>query len=255
MATALEHIDEKLNRAKEHIDQLEFAVNAFLDEAPQRKLIDYDPQSAEAFKQLHSQRVVPPRLSVITGDVFYQLRSSLDHVTCALILKDGGTPDNSSQFPITWKEPSEQHELRRYQRQIEGITRPEVLTAIEDLQPWKRTENHWLSTFKGLSNTDKHRQLILHVIAVEPRISYDTYWPEIDFKGSSFGFDDGTEVSTGTQEIFGDVVEIMNVQRSLSTYVAFAQWPGAPREVELINGLRSLRTAIRRIVGDLARFL
>jgi hypothetical protein len=73
MSDALTHIAEKLKRADQHVVQLGTEAEAFLNERSNRELVDYDPQSAEAFKNFHQQRVVPPRLGVLTGEAIYQM--------------------------------------------------------------------------------------------------------------------------------------------------------------------------------------
>lgn len=84
---------------------------------------------------------------VIAGEAIYQLRSSLDHLVCALILGDKGKPDDSSQFPILTFRPTEPNDIGRYKRQIRGITRKRVMTYIERSQPYHRVndrDRHWL---------------------------------------------------------------------------------------------------------------
>lgn len=258
MSESLAHIREKLKRADEHIKDFGTEADAFRDETPNRELVDYNTQTAEAFKEFHRQRRIPPRLSVLSGDVLYQLRSSLDHLACALIVADGGTITEKSQFPICRFKPVKPKDVRRYQGQIEGITRPDVTAAIQRLQPYTAGDkryHHWLSILKTFSNTDKHRSLVLHTSAVQPRISWVSIWPKTGFEGDSDHIDDGTEIHPGTQVILGDEVKIMNVQRRLTTFVAFAEWPGAPYEFPAEYGLASLWRGVNDVVSQFERFL
>src|SRR5687768_8096129 len=117
-------IAEKLNRAKEHIEQLRAEVSAFLNEAPHRELVNYDASAAQAFRDFHQARHIPARFSIIAGEAIHQLRSSLDHLVSALIIADEGAPTVDSQFPICRFEPTKDKQIRRYKRQVEGITRP-----------------------------------------------------------------------------------------------------------------------------------
>jgi hypothetical protein len=258
MSDVLAHIEEKLKRANQHVHKVRTECDAFINESANRELVNYDAESAEAFRRFHKDRIVPPRLSVLTGETLYQLRSSLDHLACALILKDGGTLTLKSQFPIERFEPIEKDDLRRYEGQIKGITRPAVLTAIEELQPWKRgnaRDAHWLAILKKFSNIDKHRSLLLHVTVVQPQITYSTIWERTGFTGESFSIDYGAEVTPGRHEIFGDAYEIVNVQRRLTPFVAFHQWPGAPYEFPVAYGLDGLVGAVKKTVNDFASFL
>ena len=258
MADALTHIREKLKRADEHVQQLEREATAFEHETPNREIIDYDAQSEKAFKDFHAKRIVPPRLSVLTGDALHQLRSSLDHLVCALILRDGGTLTDRSQFPIFRFQPVKPEDLRRYQRQIEGIKRPAVLAALDGLQPYtrgNRRDAHWLAILKKLSNTDKHRSLVLHVSAVQPRISYSTFWPDEGFEGSTDAIDDGTPVTPGLHIVFRERLEVMDVKRRLTSFVAFDKWPDAPYDLRIGYGMSGLLRGVTQVVDEFAPFL
>ncbi len=259
MSTALTHIAAKLERADQHIVQLGTEAEAFSNETPHRELIDYDAEAAKAFKAFHLNRVVPARLSILTGEAIYQMRSSLDHLACALILKDGGTVTDGSQFPIFRFEPVKPENLGRYKRQIEGITRPAVLAAIEALQPHTRGDGrdfHWLQILKVLSNLDKHKTLITHVSVVQPRISHTSIFNnDTSLMVESDAIDHGTEIVTaGRHRIFGDEVEVVNVQRRLTTFVSF-DWPGAPYDLFAVYALRGLHTAVSDVVKEFSPFL
>jgi len=66
MSDALSHIREKLKRADEHIQQLDRELKPFLHEKP-RTLVYDDLETRKAFEELHRNRVVPARVSVLTG--------------------------------------------------------------------------------------------------------------------------------------------------------------------------------------------
>jgi hypothetical protein len=248
---------EKLNRANEHIEQLEWEVEAFLNGTPNRTLIDYDAQSEQAFRDFHQHRPIPPRLPVLSGDALYQIRSTLDHAICALILQAGGTLTDKSQLPIfVWK-PVKNDEIRRYEGQIKGITDPALLTYIEGLQPYNRpNERHryWLTILKSLSNSDKHRALTLQTFYIEPRINLTTplqdgMWLEIDRP------DDGTPSPIEEPFPDGETIEIVKVQRRLSTAVTFAQWGDSGLMIDVASGLRTLLDGAARTTDILCEFL
>ena len=162
--TPIDAIKAKLDRATQHIADLSSRLDTFLSEAPERELVDCDADAAKAFRDFHLNRPIPPEFGIVAGEVIHQLRSSLDHIACALHPKDGGTPTITSQFPIFSFEPTKPDDGRRYQNQIKGITRPAVLALIEHHQPYLRgNDRHWLVVLKTLSNTDKHRALIVNV--------------------------------------------------------------------------------------------
>ena len=115
--------------------------------------------------------MISPRFPVIAGEVLQQLRSSLTYLHVALIVRDANVPDTRSQFPILSSEPTAPETLARYEAQVRGITRPEVLAAIRRRQPYVcHNRNRWLSVLGGMTNTDKHEAVTLAVAFVESRM-------------------------------------------------------------------------------------
>jgi hypothetical protein len=207
----------------------------------------------DAFKQSHSERIVAPRLSVLTGEVLHQLRSSLDHLVRALILCNGGTP-KKSQFPIWDSEPVDKKNLKDYEKQIAGIKNEAVRQKLWQLQPWQTTANRWLWDLGELNNQDKHRSLILHVTVVEPRVRYTTTWADNDVVGESDSVDDGSEITAGVQTVFGETIERTNIQRRLVVRVELP-WSGAPGgTVDLVSSLQGLCNAVRKLIDEFAPF-
>jgi hypothetical protein len=90
-AAVLENIGEKLKRADEHIAQLQRELRAFIKKAPASHIVNDDAEASESFRRFHERRIIDARLSVLAGDVLHQLRSSLDHLLCGLVLRDQGT--------------------------------------------------------------------------------------------------------------------------------------------------------------------
>jgi hypothetical protein len=253
---ALDDIREKLDRANEHIEQLDRKVEAFLDEAPDRKLIYKDPKEAEAFQGFQSKRIVPPCLSIVVGEVLYQLRSALDHIICALIRKEGAS-DERGQFPIWSSRPSTQKELARYEGQIKGITRQEIRTAIQLRQPYNRTDpvTDPLAVLALLSNRDKHRSLLLSVVVIDPTLDVELR-TEDGFDISHHSLDDGTPIPEGWVDPSNKYVTVVEVKRSLTTRIAFEDWRMAYTGIPapLAEGLKFLSGVAAQIAADFGRF-
>jgi hypothetical protein len=261
MSGALLHIEEKLKRADEVIAQLESEVDQFLNDpsGPGRELFDYTPESAAVFRQRHADRTVPPRLSVLAGEVFHEQRSSLNYLVDALIRRDGGTPTRQTQFPIVEDEPVGKR-FRTYLNQIAGITNHKVCGKLWQLQPWRargdRTVDHWLWKLSELNNQDKHSSLILHVTVVDARVRYKSTWADSDIEGEVDSIDDGSAIAEGTLEIFGQKMQRTNVRRRLVTSVALP-WVGIPRHgsYDLGGALRAITSGVRSLIGEFAPFL
>ncbi len=125
----------------------------------------------------------PVEWSVIFGEILYNLRSALDHLVWQLVLANGQTPGRHNGFPIAtdhqrWQDAKD--------RQLKGISqRHEAMIGY--LQPYTGGINlpfdvSMLRVLNDLSNMEKHRHLIVAVIAskgVEPIMSGVEH-PELD---------------------------------------------------------------------------
>src|ERR1700752_3278047 len=96
----------KLERANRRIDGLEGEIDTFLNEEANATLGYEDPEEAAAFRRQHDSRDVPLRFSVTAGEVLYHVRSSLDHLACDLIRRNGGGVTPQSQFPVFTFKPT-----------------------------------------------------------------------------------------------------------------------------------------------------
>src|ERR1700687_47569 len=90
----------KIERAKEHIRNLEAEINAFW--TPDRYAIapEVDHRTGDEVFKIHGNLEVPARWGCIVGEVVHNLRSALDHLAWQLVLANGGTPNRATEFPI-----------------------------------------------------------------------------------------------------------------------------------------------------------
>jgi hypothetical protein len=251
------HLPDKLYRAKEHIAQLERELAIFENEAPYGPIVNDDPQRAKSFLDLWQNRRIPPRFSIIAGEVIYQLRSSLDHIHQALIRRDGGTRTTQTQFPIWTFKPVTPKELRRYQAQVNGITRRKVLAAIKRHQPYTRRTRldgkQWLGIMNMMGNTDKHHAPISIVGVVDARLTQSKKLSN-RFTLTEDVRDDGAPLAVPLP-MGGDFVEVTHVERRLAPYVAFKEFGKAPYPQPLAPVLSQLADAVNGILAELVAFL
>ena len=109
---------------------------------------------------------VPVEWSVTLGEILHNLRSALDHLVWQLVLANGQTPGRHSAFPIatdsrSWKKTKD--------TLLKGI-RPRHVAMIEYLQPYTvgmdlPFDVRMLEAIRDLSNIEKHRHLVVAVIA------------------------------------------------------------------------------------------
>ena len=159
-------IAEKLNRANENIRNLESEIATFFDES-EHPILSHDNQKVipEAL-EYHRSRQIPPRFSILSGEVVHHLRSCLDHIIWHFSdVTFRETPKNTKfiEFPILEKRPSDV--FSQYERKIKGIANTAVRSLIEECQPYKRpnpNESLLLAIHK-MDIVDKHRELVIVV--------------------------------------------------------------------------------------------
>ena len=184
--TALDGCKAKIERAREHQAALMEEVVEWLRAMPYTLDQRFLPETSELVYTLRGDPPLPPlRWSTIIGDAAHDLRSALDHLAWQLVLRDGGDPNNQTQFPIYDNEEAFGNNVAR---RLPGVTE-EHLNAIEALQPYQRSpaapaEDHF-AAIQLLSNTDKHRVLATTVVQSQGsqfvfRLTRDVrgLWPE-----------------------------------------------------------------------------
>jgi hypothetical protein len=122
-----------------------------------------------------------PEIAVVIGDIFHNLRSALNY----LLIAASGTPANrrtSVQFPIFTEDPYDTTDPKRdkkmlaiWNRCLKGVPDP-VIEIVRSLQPYSRLPDQpyvdllWM--LEEVNNTDKHRQLPLHLLGlVDPVVT------------------------------------------------------------------------------------
>jgi hypothetical protein len=164
-----EGISCKLRRARQHLEELHAAIEAFLkaDPKPYKIVAHDDPQTRDRIYGLEILEQPPSvEWAVVTGDILHNLRSGLDHLANAMCRAHAPTetPPWDTEFPIFWSEDrfaSVERGGGLYK--IRGMG-DEAQRAICELQPfrkgeWAKSQSLWL--LQQMSNIDKHRSLDL----------------------------------------------------------------------------------------------
>lgn len=155
---------EKLKRVDESVRNLDSEISDFFAKS------DYPVLPQENYDALlkaiayHKKLPIPPRFSVLAGEIVHHLRSSLDHLIWNL-----SGPEyrerHSTQigFPVLEAAPSSKAELSGYERKIKGITNSRARKVIDDLQPYRSANpiDHPLLILHKMDVIDKHRALLI----------------------------------------------------------------------------------------------
>lgn len=155
-------VAEKLKRAEENIDNLDTEIATFFQKGDYPVLPKDDGELFLKAIEYHKNRFIPPRFSVLAGEIVHHLRSCFDHV--AWHFSVGATPEHKwIDFPVLKERPANSDDRRRYKRKIELIQNAEALRLIERLQPYNAADplDDALYIINDFDIVDKHRELVI----------------------------------------------------------------------------------------------
>jgi len=152
----------KIERAKQHIADLDVARQAFFAAEPYRVGTKHDPQTRKLIYYVVSVEDVPTNILLITGDVIQNLRSALDHLAYQLHLTGTGktTSKDLVYFPIGGTNATEYKSQR--DGKVKGM-RQDAIDAIDATEPYKGGKGHQLWVLSKLNNIDKHRLVLIAI--------------------------------------------------------------------------------------------
>jgi hypothetical protein len=151
---------QRVKRTEKHLAELDVDIRAFEEAQGQFRA---DNLNEEQIKAEHAKGgevplPMPSQVSILIGEIAYNLRSALDYLVYALAVLDSGVEQDRTQFPI--EDTPERFERRKKQGFLRGLNAAHI-ADIERLQPYKGCD--WTRLLRGLSNPDKHRHLTLTI--------------------------------------------------------------------------------------------
>lgn len=160
--TPCETVLIKYDWAKQHIKNLESAVDRFRQANANAIGRKYDFEAGEVIFYVAYAPVVPDDLRLMLGDALHNLRSTLDHLACALVSAADPTNDCShTSFPIFDTAEAYQSTSRS---KVPGLRQP-LYQILDAIQPYSNGLGHNLWKLHRLDIVDKHR-LLLSIAAV-----------------------------------------------------------------------------------------
>jgi hypothetical protein len=157
-------VKEKLKRTNENIRNIESEVAAFFKESEYPVLPEDNTEMLLKAIQYHRDRKIPPRFSVLAGEIVHHLRSCLDHIVWQLSSSAYRKKHRLHiAFPVFTEKPVDKEKIASYERKIKGITDPDVVGLIEHFQPYNSPDptNTYLYIVHNFDRIDKHRELVL----------------------------------------------------------------------------------------------
>jgi hypothetical protein len=122
----------KINRAKQHVNDLNGKVREYLAERPLRMVTAYDP---ETHKQTHTVKQyvpVPEEFALIIGDAVHNLRSALDIMVFGMI---GNKTRKARAVQFPFAKDARGFVCAFKTREIESLTSPKVIEEFKALPP------------------------------------------------------------------------------------------------------------------------
>ena len=160
LPTALEGVHAWYARADEHMNDLRrvFQDWAHVESGLVMKSVrdgEFD-DSGYGFGpsvNVSPHTTLPPRLSVLVGEVSQALRRALDYLVYQLAARDSGSLQTDTQFPIV---RSKKAFAKARGHNLRGVALAHA-DALEEYQPF--TGRDWTRNLQVVSNLDKHRHL------------------------------------------------------------------------------------------------
>ncbi len=181
MIPSLSNPKLKIERAKEHLENLEIKLREFQDSTPFR-VTTYEVSQDSSFVIRCQIPIIDTKLAVIAGDAMYNLRSALDHIAWQLALIKAEKPFEHTAFPVI--DENKPQKIKR----LEDITRDiptEAVSEIKGLQPYLKGtafRDDLLWKLDKLCNIDKHRVIPASGTALDIKIPKEIDRDKIVFR-------------------------------------------------------------------------
>lgn len=144
-----------MGRAKQHINDLNRAVDAYLAERPMRVVRGQYPKTGEIKFFIKTEKTPPEELSLILGDAVHNLRSALDLLIFAMVGDQAPQPERVL-FPFSKDAKGLGSTIAN--RQVH-IASKEVIDELHALKPYPGG-NELLSGLHALDVRDKHHLIL-----------------------------------------------------------------------------------------------
>lgn len=146
----------KVQRAHEHISNLDAKIREFMAGEPYTTIRDVDDDGLHEAIKIRLNRDIPEDFPELAGDALNNLRSALDLLACDLAIDNGHTDTKGVYFPFA--RDAKEFELPAIHRKIQKLSPADQLT-ICGLNPYEGGDR-FLWRLNGLRNLDIHSGLL-----------------------------------------------------------------------------------------------
>jgi hypothetical protein len=261
MITGIDSAVAKVIRATEHLDAINRLIGSLTSSTEAYKII----KDADGKETINFLVDPPPHVAILAGEIIYQLRSAIDHLTYDLVkLNPSGIRlpsgwERRCDFPLWLRIPDEQIRCGHanpplpfncFAKTLPGISKT-AFSFIEGMQPYRTGEGHHnvMAIIAKLSNIDKHR----HLNAILPRVAVRQ-----DFKSARGlnstsivgGFTHGAEVHNVIMTRGCGEDPTVDMKRTFLQYVTFDEPAigAGPASLEAQNVLEVCTQTVKSVV-------
>jgi hypothetical protein len=164
MTTNLDGIQEKLQRARENITNLQGEIGRFFEASDYPEIPQENTDLALEAIAYHKKLVIPPRFSVLAGEIIHHLRSCLDHIVWQFSSPEYRTKHSRIiGFPVRKSRPVDKKSIASHEHKIKGIADTRVRDLINKLQPYNAPDplDDPLFIIHSMDIIDKHQELVI----------------------------------------------------------------------------------------------
>jgi len=188
VAADLTGVRAKLGWAAHHFELLDVEIREWFQPPDQPTVTAETDLPNERYAVVYNEpRPKPTEWSLIAGDFLNNLRSTLEHLVCQVVLSEGGAPAHHHAFPIAitetaWVANVSKRDPKRGPGPLDGIApTTAAFQLIGDAQPYigrdkAAAQATPLASLARLNNTDKHRELNVSTLTMSDKfqITLDT---------------------------------------------------------------------------------
>jgi len=147
----------KIDRAKQHMSELQDEIQFYFDSKPYSVGTKRDPKTKRLIYYVTGVKVIPEKVNLISGDIIQNLRSALDHLAYELFIKESGGTVSGHRVYFPIEKDAQTYENDK-NRKTNGIS-AEAKLLIDSVKPYKGGSDV-LWRIHELNNLDKHRLLV-----------------------------------------------------------------------------------------------
>lgn len=157
----IKSIRVKVERAKQHLRDLETARDGFIASTPYAIQSEFNPQTGYDEFTVTNIQTPPDEIGTIVGDAIHNLRSALDHLAYQLVLANRQNPSSQTCFPI-YDDAAKYNSGRT--GKLKGMAQ-DAIDAIDNIKPYLGGEDIFWYLHK-LDIADKHHALLFTITCV-----------------------------------------------------------------------------------------